>query len=674
MSNLGILTLDLVARIGGFTGPLDQAARQSRKTADEMSKNFGKLKGLFLDIFPAAAAAASIAGITAFVKSSIDAADKLDDLSMSTGVSAETLSTMGWAAKLSGLEMDSLADGFKRLSKAMSETASGTGESKKAFDLLGISVKNNDGSLKSSEKVMLELADRFAGMEDGAGKTALAMKFFGKSGADMIPLLNEGAAGLAKMQQEARDMGIAVSNEAARAAGEFNDNLDRLVANIKGSVLPAVNWFVEGMNRMFNTPDAEKLYVAEKRLQFLREELEQLQRTKPEDFSWWGSLLGKTEKYNKALAEQKKLVEDQEKAVAKLRDAINAPSKPKTAAPVLPDEEAEKKAKQLKDAIDKQIASLREQRDTFNMTGAEATLYKLAMQGATEAQITQARELLVTIAAQKKSAEEFEESQKKVVAAAAAAKKIFEDTRAPIEQYSAEMKDLDEHLNNGAISFETYERAAEAAEKKFTDAVTKTADKGKGKLDELKDAIEGWGRSSADAFAEFAMSGKASFADLADSIIKDILRMVAYQQIFKPMFGAISSGISGLFGAPSPGDPGFIGPTVPSAHGNVFESGKVIPFARGGVINRPVTFPLGLAGEAGPEGIFPLTRIGGDLGVKADLGGFEGPREMKIEIINKSGQPLEVTDAKFNFQDAVISVWVDAYERNKGGLRTRMGG
>lgn len=726
MANLGTLTLDLIARIGGFTGPLDQAARQSRKTADEMSKNFGKLKGVFMDIFPAAAAAASIAGITAFVKSSIDAADHMNDLSKSTGVSVETLSTMGYAAQQSGLDLESLANGFKKLNKTMFEAASGTGEAKAAFDLLKMSVKNNDGSLKSSEQVMLELADKFAGMEDGAGKTALAMKFFGKSGADLIPMLNEGAAGVSKLQQEARDAGIALSTEAAEAADKFNDNLSKLAANIKGTVKPAIGWLVDAFNRMYETPAGEQLYTAEKRLEFLREELERFQSIDPKKFPFWAPE-GSYERRNiisqrlEDIKAAKKAVEAEQKEVARLENLLSPkPDKNKN-----PGTDLNEEAKRREEANDKLVASLKEQAVTFGMAEKEANLYKLAVAGATETQMKAAAQYLDIKAVQDANKKAWEEGDKAAEAidkqlnawiqqgavfgmtkeeaelykfslqegvtpaqielargilathaaqekqnkATEEGKKLFEETRTPMEAVTAEFERLNGLYEQGAISAETFTRAAQGAVDAYGEKIKKTSDEGKGKLDELKDAIEGWGRSSADAFADFAMSGKASFTDLANSIIQDILRMVAYQQIFKPMFGAISSGVSSLFGSPAP---------VASAHGNVFEGGNVIPFANGGVINGPVTFPMktgrGLAGEAGPEGIFPLTRIGADLGVKADLSGMGGPREMKIEIINKSGQPMEVTDAKFNFQDAVVSVWVDAYDRNKGGLRTRMGG
>lgn len=255
------------------------------------------------------------------------------------------------------------------------------------------------------------------------------------------------------------------------------------------------------------------------------------------------------------------------------------------------------------------------------------------------------------------------------------ARRIIEDTLTPMELLNKKMVDLREMLSKGLIEPEIYERAAEDAEKKFTDSFKKTAKEGDDRFKELKQSIEGWGRASADTFADFAMSGKASFSDLANSIIKDMLRMAAYKMVFGPMFNGISDAFFGPSTPPGGAPVDTSGPSMFAAHGKAFDNGRVIPFAKGGVINRPTTFPLGLAGEAGPEAILPLARIGGDLGVRADMGGL-GDMNIKFEIINKGGEKLAASDSKItmNAQDMVVTLWLDAYERNKGGLRSLMGG
>jgi phage-related minor tail protein len=109
-------------------------------------------------------------------------------------------------------------------------------------------------------------------------------------------------------------------------------------------------------------------------------------------------------------------------------------------------------------------------------------------------------------------------------------------------------------------------------------------------------------------------------------ILEAIANALLMKAVVGPIAGALSGGFGGLFG---------------SARGNVFEAGRVVPFARGGVLTRPIIFPmangLGLAGEAGPEAIMPLRRLGnGRLGVES-AGAREGA-SVQVNIINASGE------------------------------------
>jgi len=94
---------------------------------------------------------------------------------------------------------------------------------------LGINLKDSNGELKNADTILREVAVKFSGMEDGAGKSALAVMLFGRAGASMIPMLNQGAAGLEAMRLEAEQLGHLISTETAQAAEAFNDNLTRLV-------------------------------------------------------------------------------------------------------------------------------------------------------------------------------------------------------------------------------------------------------------------------------------------------------------------------------------------------------------------------------------------------------------------------------------------------------------
>jgi hypothetical protein len=207
------------------------------KDAQGMAGAFGAALGKVAGTVAAfgAAAVAAAAAIAVGVKRAIDSADKLDEVAEKVGLSVTALSELQYAAKITGVSFEGLQTGVVRLTRAMSDVAKG-GESDaaKAFQVLGIEVQNADGSLRSSADVLGDIAQKFSEFKDGAEKTALAVAIFGRSGADMIPLLNQGAEGLGKLNQEARDFGVAVGPEAAKASAKFNEDLDRLQSAFSG--------------------------------------------------------------------------------------------------------------------------------------------------------------------------------------------------------------------------------------------------------------------------------------------------------------------------------------------------------------------------------------------------------------------------------------------------------
>ena len=196
----------------------------------------------------------SLAGIGAMIKSSIDSADALDEMSQRTGIAVESLSLLVPAAELSAVSTEKFEAGLKKLATGMLEAATGSEESAQNFDALGVAIQNQDGTLRDSEQVLLDLADRFQAMPDGAEKAALAVGIFGKAGAEMIPFLNQGREGIGALKQEAAELGLQLSADTAAQAGNFNDALDKLklattsIGNqIIASLLPALNDMAGGM-------------------------------------------------------------------------------------------------------------------------------------------------------------------------------------------------------------------------------------------------------------------------------------------------------------------------------------------------------------------------------------------------------------------------------------------
>lgn len=172
--------------------------------------------------------ALSVGVIVSQVKAVADLQDRFGKLAQQTGIGVQSLTELDYAAKLSDVSTEDLSTAVTRLTSKMGDVAQGSKEATAVFDSLGVKVKNNDGTLRSSEEVLKDIAQRFSEFADGSTKTAYAVEIFGRSGAKLIPLLNSGRDGLAEMADEARQLGVVFDEKAAKAAERFNDNLTRL--------------------------------------------------------------------------------------------------------------------------------------------------------------------------------------------------------------------------------------------------------------------------------------------------------------------------------------------------------------------------------------------------------------------------------------------------------------
>src|SRR5690606_12032417 len=116
------------------------------------------------------------------------------------------LSALKVQAALSDISIESLETSLKKFNKTIAEAAGGSKLQADSFKAIGIALKDSNGNLKSTEVLLGDVADKFAGYQDGAAKTALAMNLFGRAGADMIVQLNGGRKAMAEAAQEASDL------------------------------------------------------------------------------------------------------------------------------------------------------------------------------------------------------------------------------------------------------------------------------------------------------------------------------------------------------------------------------------------------------------------------------------------------------------------------------------
>ena len=150
-------------------------------------------------------------------------ADALDKASKRTGISVERLSELGYAAEQSGADLATLEAGVRRMQKAIAEAAGGSAAAQEALANLGLSVQQLAG-LSPDQQFML-ITDRLSRIADPALRAAAAMKIFGNSGTQLLPMMADGVEGIEALAQRARDLGLVMTTEDAEAAAVFGDKL-----------------------------------------------------------------------------------------------------------------------------------------------------------------------------------------------------------------------------------------------------------------------------------------------------------------------------------------------------------------------------------------------------------------------------------------------------------------
>ena len=249
----------MAAKFGLLIDAKTKGENNIKRLGNSMQGVEGKAKNLGMAVrgvgsaFKALFAAAAVAGFSAFVKGAIDSADAFGKLSTRTGIAADKLQAYANAGKLADVSQSDLETGLRTLARTQGEAADGVKTYSEAYAKLGLSVKQADGSLKPSDQLLGEIADKFADLPNGPEKAAIAMDIFGRSGSKLITLLNGGTEALERFNYE-------TSENFAQNAEYFNDQISILQIQFEGfrmqladALLPALNAILEVFSDLFDS-------------------------------------------------------------------------------------------------------------------------------------------------------------------------------------------------------------------------------------------------------------------------------------------------------------------------------------------------------------------------------------------------------------------------------------
>ena len=546
------------------------------------------------------------------VKRSINEADNMAKAAQKFGVGVEELSRLKHAADLSGVSLETLGTSMRKLSQNMQETANGAkNTASQAFAALGVAVKNADGSLRSSTEVMGDVAERFARMDDGAQKTALAMAIFGRAGTDLIPMLNAGRDGLHEMMQEADRLGIVLDTNTAKAAENFNDNMTRLgrvwdglVMKLSAHLLPALEMLSEKMMDFVNNESAVQaaaqgigkgfLWIARQAAHLVllidRIKVEFVGLKESISLALTGDFSGAKEAWFAG-----------QNASAKMRDELDAFLRQMETGFAHSQGAIQRRIDGAFGTVKDSVVGLSSELadaalKIFDATRTPLENYQAKIEqlgvllkaGAID-QDTYARAVNMAKEALDRASGSASKAKKALTdPALAEAARIFEATRTPLEQYQAQIARLNELLAAGAISQDTYNRAVAQAQ----DAFAKAEEAGNKAQNTFQQIGQSIGQTLSSSF-QGLIDGSKKVKDVLKDLLSQLASMLmnrAFQMLFSGSgggFGGLFSGIGKLFGFRANGGPvsagrpyvvGERGPElmVPNVNGTVVRNADLV--------------------------------------------------------------------------------------------------
>ena len=221
MAKVGELLVDVLARTTGLQKGLKKGETQMQK--------FKQVAG---NVAAGIAAAFSINALRNMINDFAELGDSFDKMSQRTGVSVEALSGLKFAAEQSGASIETVEMGIRNMQRVLLDVQQGSSTAATTLQMLGLNIQQLQ--TLSPEQQFIQMAQAISQVQDPSKQAALAMELFGRSGTQLLPMLQQGEAGIEALIAEARRLGIVMSEEDAKAAADFTDAMNRLSSVFKG--------------------------------------------------------------------------------------------------------------------------------------------------------------------------------------------------------------------------------------------------------------------------------------------------------------------------------------------------------------------------------------------------------------------------------------------------------
>lgn len=218
---------DVLVLVDKVSAPLKKIQGNTDKLRDKM----GKLQSGLKKVGGALAAVGATVGIVggAMLRGANQVAemgDRIDKMSQKIGMSRKSFQEWDYIMSQNGGNVETLQMGFKTLVTQIEGVQKGSKDSIKAFSDLGVQVKDNNGKFRSADEVFNDTIRSLQKIENPTQKMILANRLFGRSAAELRPLLNQEAQAVDDLRKKANDMGLIISDEDVANSVKFKDTMD----------------------------------------------------------------------------------------------------------------------------------------------------------------------------------------------------------------------------------------------------------------------------------------------------------------------------------------------------------------------------------------------------------------------------------------------------------------
>jgi hypothetical protein len=243
-SSLGSLVIELAANTARLQSDMGKAIGIAERGAAQIKNAFKFAGGGLLG-----------AAFASTVKQAIEFGDNINKAAIKAGLGGRAMSELAYAAKLADVDITALSTGMKKMQVALSEAASGAKLPLEALGALGLKI----GDIKklSADRQFEVIGEQLSKLEQPADRARAATELFGRAGADLLPLFEQGAEGIRKAREEAEKLGLAFDDKQLQKLSQADDAIKRLSASWEGfaavlvsKVAPNLTWTLNRLSGM----------------------------------------------------------------------------------------------------------------------------------------------------------------------------------------------------------------------------------------------------------------------------------------------------------------------------------------------------------------------------------------------------------------------------------------